>query len=217
MNFLYENLIAGGAWQPYLSGILVTLQVTLMGLLLGTLLGGVLCACARSHFAVLRALSRGYTVLVRGTPVLLLMMLLYYVVLAPLRTDALWTAFLAFGLNAGAHIGEIMRSAVASVNPGQIEAAYSMGFGRMGAFFAVTFPQAVRFARPVYQNAVVNILQWTSVVGYISLSDLTRVVNNMGARTGNPFAGIAFGISFYLALAGLVNLLFYLTRDRRAG
>jgi polar amino acid transport system permease protein/polar amino acid transport system substrate-binding protein len=100
------------------------------------------------------------------------------------------------------------------VDSGQVEAAWSLGYSRPGAFWLVTFPQAVKFARPVYQNAIVNILQWTSVVGYISLADLTRVVNNMGSRTGQPFIALAAGILFYLAIAGLVTVVFRVTEKR---
>jgi polar amino acid transport system permease protein/polar amino acid transport system substrate-binding protein len=216
MEFFYNNFIGGGAYKPFLSGIGVTLAVTIAALILGTLLGAGLCAMARCCYKPLQFIARWFTILVRGTPVLLLLMLFYYVILAPIRTDALYTAFIAFGLNAAAHIGEIMRSAVSSVDPGQVEAAWSLGYSRAGAFWLVTFPQAVVFARPVYQNAIVNILQWTSVVGYISLADLTRVVNNMGSRTGQPFIALAAGILFYLAIAGLVTILFRITENRRA-
>ncbi|MDR0990854.1 MAG: amino acid ABC transporter permease/ATP-binding protein [Propionibacteriaceae bacterium] len=208
MDTLYNNFIAHGAWLTLLKGMGTTVAVTVAALIIGTLLGAVLCALARSRFTVLRGIAKTYIVLVRGTPVLLLLMLFYYVILAPLRTDALYVAFIAFGLNASAHIGELMRTALQGVSSGQVEAARSLGFSRWGAFRLVSFPQAARIARPVYENAIVNLLQWTSVVGYIALSDLTRVVNNMSSRTGQPFLALAAGIAFYLLLAGLVHVIF---------
>jgi polar amino acid transport system permease protein/polar amino acid transport system substrate-binding protein len=214
MDFIYNNFIANGAWLPYLQGIGATLSITLAALIIGTLLGAGLCAMARSRLAWLRGISKVYTVVVRGTPVVLLLMLFYYVILAPLRTDALIVAFIAFGLNVSAHIGELMRSALSGVDAGQVEAARSLGFTKPGAFLLVSFPQAARIARPVYENVIVNLLQWTSVVGYISLADLTRVVNNMGARTGQPFIALAACILFYLAIAGLVHLVFRALENR---
>jgi polar amino acid transport system permease protein/polar amino acid transport system substrate-binding protein len=212
MAFYYQNFIADGAWKPFVSGLWVTVLITFSALALGTLLGMALCAMARSRFVPLQKVSRGYTLIIRGTPVLLLLMLFYYVILAPLKTDALTTAFIAFGLNCGAHVGEIMQSGLSGVSHTEVEAARSLGFSKAGTFFMVQLPQAARIAKPVYQNAVINLLQWTSVVGYISISDLTRVVNNMGARTGRPFVALAAGIVIYLLLAWLVHLLFKIKR-----
>lgn len=211
MEFFYQNFIADGAWQPFVSGLWVTVLITVAGLVLGTVLGALLCALSRTRFKLLRALSLGYVLLVRGTPVLLLLMLFYYVILAPLRTDALTTAFIAFGLNCAAHVSEIMRSGLDGVPLVEVEAARSLGFSKPKAFFLVQLPQAARLAKPVYQNAVINLLQWTSVVGYISISDLTRVVNNMGTRTGSPFIALALGIGIYLLLGLVINGIFRLS------
>jgi polar amino acid transport system permease protein/polar amino acid transport system substrate-binding protein len=146
-------------------------------------------------------------------------MLFYYVILAPIKTDALITAFAAFGLNTAAHIGEIMISSLASVDPVQVEAARSQGFTRIGAFFFVQLPQALRYGIGVLENTLVNLLQWTTVVGYISLSDVTRVINNMGTRTGKPFAALAIGIILYLLMSavfhGLFRLFHVFRKDRK--
>lgn len=159
MDFIYQNFIADGAWKPFANGLWVTVLITVAGLLLGTVLGAVLCAMARSRYRLLRGLSRGYTLLIRGTPVLLLLMLFYFVILAPLKTEALYTAFIAFGLNCSAHVGEIMRSGLAGVDQVEIEAARALGFTKFSTFFLVQLPQATRIAKPVYQNTVVTLLQ----------------------------------------------------------
>jgi polar amino acid transport system permease protein/polar amino acid transport system substrate-binding protein len=168
---------------------------------------------------VLKAVSRIYIILIRGTPVLLLLMLFYYVILAPIKTDALITSFIAFGLNTAAHIGEIMISSLGSVDKVQIEAARSQGFTAAGAFFTVQFPQAMRYGIGVLENTLINLLQWTTVVGYISLSDVTRVVNNMGSRTGKPFAALAIGIIIYLLISvcfhGLFRLFHICRKDKK--
>jgi polar amino acid transport system permease protein/polar amino acid transport system substrate-binding protein len=156
-----------------------------------------------------------YIIVVGGTPTLLFLMLFYYVILAPYRVDALYTAFIAFGLKVGANIGEIMKSALSSVDGGQIQAARTLGFTGIGAFFNVTLPQAVTFGRNVYQNTVIDLLQATSIAGYITLSELTRVVNNMQARTGQPFISMTIGILLYLFFAALINVIFRLTKSRK--
>lgn len=211
------NIFLDGSWRVILSGLRTTVLISIVGLLIGTILGAVLCAMSKSRFKVLRMIEHAYTLVVRGTPVLMLLMLFYYVILAPLRTDALYTAFLAFGLNAGAHIGEIMKSALSAVDPAQIQAARTLGFNKTGAFFAVTLPQAAAVARPVYQNAIINLIQWTSVVGYISIADLTRVVNNLGSRTARPFMAMAVGIALYLLMATVVHVIFRLIDRRKRG
>jgi polar amino acid transport system permease protein/polar amino acid transport system substrate-binding protein len=210
MEFLYENFFKNGAYQPLLDGLKVTLAVTLAAFIIGILLGAVLCAMARSGNKVLKAVSRSFIILIRGTPVLLLLMLFYYVILAPIKTDALITSFIAFGLNTAAHIGEIMISSLESVDKVQIEAARSQGFTMVGAFFTVQFPQAMRYGIGVLENTLINLLQWTTVVGYISLSDVTRIVNNMGSRTGKPFAALAIGIIIYLLISVCFHGLFRL-------
>jgi polar amino acid transport system permease protein/polar amino acid transport system substrate-binding protein len=210
LDFLYENFIEDGAYKPLIDGLKVTVSVTLAAFLIGILLGAVLCAMARSGNKVLKAFSRGYIIFVRGTPVLLLLMLFYYVLLAPIKTDALLTSFVAFGLNTAAHIGEIMISSLESVDTVQVEAARSQGFTPFGAFRQVQFPQAMRYGIGVLENTLINLLQWTTVVGYISLSDVTRVVNNMGSRTGSPFAALAIGIIIYLLISVCFHGLFRL-------
>jgi polar amino acid transport system permease protein/polar amino acid transport system substrate-binding protein len=125
------------------------------------------------------------------------------------------TAFVAFGLNTAAHIGEIMISSLASVDPVQVEAARSLGFSKAGAFFTIQLPQALQHSIGIMENTLVNLLQWTTVVGQISLSDVTRVVNNMGTRTGNPFAAIAVGIALYLAMSAVFHGFFRLFKKNK--
>ncbi len=211
---IHANLIAGNSYLQILSGLKVTLLITLAGLLSGTLLGAIFCAMNYSGSKTLKFAAKTYIVVMRGTPILLLLMLLFYVVFARTRLDAIYIAVIAFGLNSAAHIAEIMKAALGSVDPGQILAARTLGFTKFGAFYHVTLPQAGAYARPVYQNAVINVIQWTSVVGYITIADLTRVINATGARTADPFFVIFLGILIYLLLAYATYLIFTLA-DRK--
>lgn len=215
-NSIHANLIEGNSYLLILSGLKVTLLITLAGLFLGTAIGAVLCAMSYSKSGFLKFASKTYIVVIRGTPVLLLLLLLFYVVLARTSLDAIHIAIIAFGLNSAAHIAEIMKTALASVDKGQIMAARTLGFTWAGAFYHITLPQAAAYARPVYQNAVINLIQWTSVVGYITIADLTHIANNIGARTADPFFVIFLSIAIYLALAYATYLLFNLAdRNRR--
>lgn len=217
LQILYENLIADGAYVYFLSGLRITLFITLSGLLIGTIVGVVLCIMFRCHFRVFQVFARGYFLLMSGTPVLLLLMLFYYVLFAPAGTDAFVTSVIVFGLRSGALISEIMKSSLDSVDRGQILAARTLGFSKAGAFRYVTLPQAFQFGKGLYRHSAVTLLQDTSVVGYITVSDLTRVVNNMGSRTGNPFLAMMVGIVFYLLIAGIISLCFNTRKHRRRG
>ena len=91
-----------------------------------------------------------------------------------------------------------------------------LGFSRAAAFRYITLPQAWKMAKPVFRNTAINLVQWTSVVGYVTITDLTRTLNNLGARTGDPFFALFFGILIYLGLTWLVHVLFDIGQRRSA-
>lgn len=214
IDSINRNLLEGGAYLSVLEGLRVTVSISVQGLLLGTLVGAVLCWLRISKIPVLSSLAQCVVVVLRGSPVLLLLMLLYYVVLAASRVDPVGVAVLAFALNSGAHIAELMRSALEAVDKRQLEAARMLGFSQAKAFVAITLPQAGKIAKPVYQGTIVNTIQWTSVVGYVAITDLTRTVNNIGNRTGDPFFSLFCGVMIYLGLSYLVHALFSISGGR---
>lgn len=179
---------------------------------MGTIFGAFLCALRMSKIKILSGTAKFIIAVLRGSPVLLLLMILYYVVFAYSRIDPVYIAVLGFALNSGAHIAELMRSALEATDKKQLEAARMLGFSKLKAFTYITLPQAGKIAKPVYQGTIVNTIQWTSVVGYITITDLTRTVNNLGARTGDPFFPLFFGILIYLGLSYLVYALFSIKR-----
>lgn len=200
----YRNLIQGASYLTVLKGLRTTLIISLLSLGLGTLLGALVCYLRIRRNNVVSGISSIYIAVLRGSPVLLLLMLLYYVVFARSDLDAVYIAVAAFSLNVSAHVAELLRSALGTVDRGQVEAARTLGFGRWGAFREVTLPQVLKVARPVYQSTAVNLIQWTSVVGYVTITDLTRVINNIGMRTMDPLFMIFVGVALYLLLAYIV-------------
>lgn len=207
---IYDILIAGGAWIPILNGLWATVKITALSLLFGTVLGAGICFLRRSKRPYLRYPAAAYISILRGSPVLLLLMLLYYVVFAKSPLSAEMVAVVTFALNTAAYVAELMRSALDALDVGQIEAARTLGFSKYDAFRLIALPQTVRIAKPVYQSTVINLIQWTSVVGYVSITDLTRVINNISARTMQPLFMIVVGILLYLLLSYAVNGLFAL-------
>lgn len=208
INSLYKNLITGNAYLSIVEGLWITIKISILALFFGSLFGGLLCFFRLCKIRLLKLFSQIVISILRGSPVLLLLMILYFVVFSDVRINALIIAVIAFALNSGAHISEIFRAAFEAVDKKQVEAARMLGFTRTQAFFAVTVPQAGKVAKPVYQSAIINLIQWTSVVGYVAITDLTRSVNNIGARTGDPFFALFLGILIYLGLSYSVYALF---------
>jgi len=206
----YRNLLQGGAWRGVIQGLWATLHISLLSLLAGTVVAAGVCALRRCRLGLLSLLAKLYIAVLRGSPVLLLLMLMYYVVFAGSALSAPLVAVAAFSLNTAAHLAELMRSALSAVDQGQVEAARTLGFGRLSAFRLIVLPQAAQYAKPLYQSAIVNLIQWTSVVGYVTITDLTRVINQTGARTMQPLFMICVGVALYLALAYAAYGLFAL-------
>ena len=207
-EILYRILIQGGSYMTILKGLGATLKISVFSLILGTLFGAVVCALRMSGVKVLRFLAAAYIVVLRGSPVLMLLMLMYYGIFARSSLEAVTIAVITFSMNTAAHIAELIRASINATDPGQVEAARTLGFSAWQAFRLVTLPQVVNIAKPVYQSTVVNLIQWTSVVGYVSITDLTRVINNIASRTMQPMMTIIIGMLIYLALAYIVHGIF---------
>ena len=216
-DFFQETFIQSGSGLSILQGLLTTVRISAFSLISGTLLAVPLCALRMSGRRVFAAAARGYIALARGTPVLMLLMLLYYVVFASSRMDAANIAIIAFSLNTAAVAAEIMRAALHAIPSGQIDAARALGMGSLERFRSVILPQASQSALPVYQSAVVNLIQWTSVVGYISITDLTRAINFISSRTMEPLLMLFVGIALYLLMAHITYGAFALLGRHKFG
>ena len=217
---LYKILIKGDSWKTILGGLGVTVQISLYALLLGTVLGTLLCLLRTRKNPIARGIVSVYIAILRGTPVLMLLLLLYYGIFARAGLTPITVAVFTFALNVSAHVAELLRSALEAADKGQAEAARTLGFSAWSTFRLVTLPQVLRIAKPVYQSTIVNLIQWTSVVGYVTITDLTRVINNTASRTMQPLLTIIIGMLIYLALSYIIFGLFALSdkiKARRRG
>lgn len=208
---VYNILIQGGTWQVIAQGLWITMQISTLSLLLGTLLGALLCLLRTRKNLLSRGAASVYIAVLRGTPVLMLLLLLYYGVLAKSGLQPVTVAVITFALNVSAHVAELLRAALEASDKGQAEAARTLGFSAWDTFRLITLPQVLRIAKGVYQSTVVNLIQWTSVVGYVTITDLTRVINNTASRTMQPMLTISIGMVIYLGLSYLVYGIFALS------
>ncbi len=210
-ELIYKIFIKDSGWLTILNGLWVTVQISALSLLFGTLLGSLMCFFRMSKFKPLKIFAQIYISIIRGSPVLMLLMLLFYGVFARTGINPLLVAVITFSMHTAAHVAELLRSALMALDKGQLEAARTLGFSEFQAFKLVTLPQLARIAKPVYQSTVVNLIQWTSVVGYVTITDLTRVINNIASRTMQPIITITGGMIIYLALSYFIYGIFHLT------
>lgn len=214
-DLLYDIFVEGGAYLTLLKGIGVTLEITLLSVIFGTILAAFICRLRLSKNKVISALASFYIAVLRGSPVLLVLMIFYYVIFATSPLSAPMIAVFAYSANFSAHVAEIMRTSFLATDRMQNEAARTLGFNKWQAFFYISFPQAVDVALPVYQSAIVTLLQWTSVVGYVTITDLTKVINNITMRTMQPMIMLVTGVLLYLAIAYIVYGIFALIEKKR--
>ena len=216
LELLNKIFIKDGGWLTILNGLWVTVQISALSLLFGTLFGAVLCFFRVSKFTPLKLAAQVYISIVRGVPVLMLLMLLFYGILARAGMSPVLVAVITFSMHTAAHVAELLRSALMALDTGQVEAARTLGFSKWQAFKLVTLPQLTRIAKPVFQSTIVNLVQWTSVVGYVTITDLTRVINNIASRTMQPLITITGGMLIYLSISYMIYGIFHLTDEKRA-
>jgi len=217
-NSFYQNLIVENRYKMVLQGLWVTIIISIFSLLFGTLLGFLICFLSISKNKLLNWISKIYIAILRGTPMVVLLMIIFYIVFAKVDISPIIVAIIAFGLNGGAFIGEIIRTAIMTVDKGQIEAARSMGFSSPGSFFIVTLPQAIRVALPVYKSEFISMMKQTAIVGYIAIVDLTKVGDIIRSRTYDAFFPLIAVAFVYLITIGVFILLFdtlYKRTDKR--
>lgn len=209
-EIVYKTLISGDSYKTLLRGLGVTVQIAVFSVILGSLLGIAVCAMRRSRICPVRKAASLYIAILRGSPVLLLLMLMYYVVFASSHVSPTFVAIVAFSLHMSAYSAACFYSAIEATDKNQVEAARTLGFSKYQAFFLVTLPQAAAIAKGTYQSTIVTLIQWTSVVGYVTITDLTRVINNISSRTIEPLFMIVIGLLLYLGLSYLCYGIFAL-------
>jgi polar amino acid transport system substrate-binding protein len=202
-----NNLIAEQRYRMILDGLQVTLIITLCATILGTLLGGLVCWMRMSRRPWLQKIAKVYIDIMRGTPVLVVLMLMYYVIMAPLEATGIVVAIVTFGMNTAAYIGEMLRTGIQGVDKGQTEAGLALGYTPRQTFVRIVLPQVVKAVMPVYQGEVISLLKGTSIVGYIAVQDMTRASDLIRSRTFDAFFPLILTAIIYFFMAWLVGRL----------
>ena len=199
---IYLNFIKDDRWQYFTNGLEVTLIIAFFAALLGIVIGLVVGVIRSTHekthkLKFLNFLCSIYLTVIRGTPVVVQLMIIYYIILANAR-NKIPVAILAFGINSGAYVAEIFRSGIMSIDNGQMEAGRSLGFNYIQTMWYVVMPQAFKNVLPALCNEFIALLKETSVSGYIALQDLTKAGDIVRSRTFDPFFPLLTVAAIYL-------------------
>ena len=217
---LYDNFVAQNRWKLITNGLLTTLKVTFFAVLIGIALGFII-AIIRSasdrtgKMKLLNSICKLYLTVIRGTPVLVQLMIIYFVIFASSDNKVL-AAVLAFGLNSAAYVAEIMRSGIMSIEIGQTEAGRSLGFNFAKTMMYFIIPQAFKNVLPALANEFIVLLKETSVSAMIGLADLTYGANLIRSRTYEAFLPLfAVAIVYLIMVVVLSYFVSLLERSLR--
>ena len=214
LTSIRRTLLEQDRWKSVVNGLGVTLLITAAGFALANVLGALFCAMAMSRTRLFRAAAGVYSALMQGLPVVVILMLLYYVVFGHSRTSNTAVAILGFGLIFGAYMAQLFESGIGSVDKGQWEAALASGLTRRQTFRGIVLPQAVRAMLPGYFSNLISLMKGTAVVGYIAVTDLTKAGDIIRSSTFEAVVPLMSVAIIYLAMAGLLLLIMRLLRGR---
>lgn len=216
------NFITYDRWMSLLRGLVVTLKVTFFAVILGFVLGFSV-AIVRDVYEntkklkALNFLCNVYLTVIRGTPVVVQLLIIYFVIFSSIKIDKSIAAVLAFGINSGAYQAEIFRSGINSIPKGQMEAGRSLGFSYRQTMVNIIMPQAIKNVLPTLGNEFIVLMKETSVAGYIALEDLTKAGDIIRSRTYSammPFLAVAL---LYLIMVMFFSHLLKMFERRLAG
>ena len=218
LKYLFLNtFVVEDRYLYFLNGLGITLLLTFSSFLLGTALGVVLCAGMRSGNAAVRRVAGIIKSFFVQLPTMVLLMIMVYVVFGRSALPILVIVIVGLTLKAASYLAEIFDTALGTVQPGEIEAARTLGMTRWQAFRCVALPQTVAAALPLYQNQFVATMQETSVVGYLAVIDLTRASSIVSSRTLDAFIGLLTITLIYFLIGAVVKGLFRVLTRRMPG
>ena len=200
MKFL-EVIFGNGRWIYFWHGFEVTIVLTILALFFGFLLGVLISMLRTSSVKFCQKIANLYVTIIRGTPLLVQLLIMYYVIFAEYRgMPKIIVAAVAFSLNSGAYISEIIRGGIESVSNGQKEAARSLGLSEFYTQLYVVMPQALKNSLPSLIGEGISLFKETSIVGWIGLGDIMRGADDIRSLTATAFESLVAAAIIYLAI-----------------
>ncbi len=202
----HSNFVLEKRYLLIWDGLKTTIIISILSTIFGTLLGALICFMRMSKLPMLYMPAIAYIDILRGTPVLVLLMLIFYVVFASVNISPVLVAVIAFGMNFAAYVSEIFRAGIESIDRGQSEAAIAIGFTPVQSFLHIILPQTVQRILPVYKGEFISLVKMTSIVGYIAVQDLTKASDIIRSRTFDAFFPLIIVAIIYFLIAWLFTI-----------
>ena len=214
-----SNFIDDNRWRYITDGLKITLLVTVFAVLIGVVLGFLIAIVRTTHdktgkLKILNAICKVYLTVIRGTPVVVQLMIIYFIIFGSVDISKVVVAIVAFGINSGAYVAEIFRSGIMSIDNGQFEAGRSLGFNYAQTMMYIVMPQAFKNVLPTLCNEFISLLKETSVSGYIALQDLTKGGDIIRSHTYDAFMPLIAVALIYLAMVMIFTKLVSLLERR---
>ncbi len=209
---LHDTFIVDDRWKYLTNGLKTTLIITFFAVILGMALGFFVAVIRATHdktgrLKVLNFISKMYLTVIRGTPVMVQLLIIYYVIFASVRIDKTFVGILAFGINSGAYVAEIVRGGIMSIDAGQLEAGRSLGLNYAQTMLYIIMPQAFKNVLPALANEAIVLLKETSVAGYIAIADLTKGGDIIRSQTFSAFLPLLAVAVIYLVMVVVLTRL----------
>lgn len=198
-------------WKLYFNGLGVTLEVAFFAAILGLVIGTVIALMKLStgkkgKGTVWSFLANAYIDIIRGTPSVLQLLIMWFIIMKSCKNGVL-VAVLSFGINSGAYVAEIVRAGILAVDKGQTEAGRSLGLSKAQTMAYIVIPQAIKNVLPPIGNEFIVLLKETAIVGYVSLTDLTRAANQISSRTYEAFMPLIGAAVIYFVIIKILTIL----------
>ena len=219
VSTFYLNFIEKDRWKYLAVGLQNTLTITFFACLVGIVLGFLVALVRSTHertgkLKLLNAVCSLYLTVIRGTPVVLQLLIIYFVVFGSVRIDKILVAVMAFGINSGAYVAEIFRSGIMAVDQGQMEAGRSLGFNYRQTMWYIIMPQALKNVLPALCNEFIALLKETSVSGYLAIQDLTKGGDIIRSQTWTAYMPLLAGAVIYFVIVLIFTRLTKLLERR---
>lgn len=213
---IYSTIVVDNRWLYLLKGLGITLQIALCSIIIGTFIGIILAFCKLSKNKPLKWFAVSYISIIRGTPLVTQLLLIYFGIFASVDISKMAVAIIAFSLNSGAYVAEIIRAGINAVDDGQMEAGRSLGLNKLQTMTRIIMPQAVKKILPTYTSEFIVLIKETAIVGYIAIEDLTKVSDIIRSRTFDAFGPFIISALMYFAVTSLLAKLFGILERRLA-
>ncbi len=203
--------VSGDRWKLYISGLGTTLEIAFLAAILGLIIGTIvalmkLSTNRRGKKSIWARIANVYIDLIRGTPSVLQLLIMWFIIMKSCKNGVL-VAVLSFGINSGAYVAEIVRAGILAVDKGQTEAGRSLGLSKTQTMVYIILPQAIKNVLPPIGNEFIVLLKETAIVGYVSLTDLTRTASQISSRTYEAFMPLIGAAVIYFVIIKILTVL----------